>query len=399
MTPMAIVFALTGTGLAVVRDLHSAGVEVVGVDPDPWRPGRWSRDVRRVGGLSDRALGDGLSAAITRFAADRGVRPVLLPAADDACEWLIAERDALLPAAAVSAGLVDGVAGVMLDKLRFAARCAELGVDVPLTVLPEDRGDVEAFLAEAGTPCIVKPRSGHRWRKRLEGQKLLVADSRDALYAALDEIVGDPRAVVLQELVAGPEDRITVGAVLASEQGGVRHVLTARKLRQFPRDFGSGSWMRTEALPEIAALSAETVEAFGYRGVCGTEFKYDARRGRHRLIEINPRPTLWFDLCRAAGSRLLLAHYQELAGLPSPAPAPQRDGVSWRYLTRDWIAMAQAHPGLRGLRGLVAAERATPPSDTFCTMSARDPVTVVATFAHTAYQAVSHLWGGDRGER
>ncbi|MEY3015511.1 MAG: hypothetical protein RIT45_4246 [Pseudomonadota bacterium] len=396
MSPPALVFALTGTGLAVVRDLLGVAGPIVGIDADPWRPGRWSRHVRREPGLSDRSLGPELVDAVSRYARKTGQRPVLMPAADDACEWIIAHRDALAPHAAFSEGLRDATAGVMLDKQRFAARCAELGIDVPLTVLPEDESDIRSFLEQAGTPCIVKPRSGHRWRQRLEGQKLVVAQNPEHLRLVMDEIVGDPSAVVLQELIPGEESQITVGAVLASERGGVRHVLTARKMRQFPRNFGSGSWVRTETLPEIAERSAAIIEAFGYRGPCGTEFKFDPRHNRPRLIEINPRPTLWYDLCRAAGTHLLRAHYAELAGLPEVRLERQRDGVSWRYLTRDWIAIAQSAREAGGLRAALRLERGTPHSDTFCTMAGSDPATIAATFAHTAYQAATHLLGGGR---
>ncbi|MCB9739993.1 MAG: ATP-grasp domain-containing protein [Deltaproteobacteria bacterium] len=398
MAPPALVFALTGTGMAVVRDLLGTAPRIVGIDADPWRPGRWSRHVHRVGGLSNLPLGEPLLRAVLDFAARSPEPTVLLPAADDACEWLIQHRDVLQPSCRVSEGMRDETAGVLLDKQRFAARCGELGIDVPLTVLPESDDDVRSFLEAAGTPCIVKPRSGHRWRQRLEGQKLIVAETPDHLRRVMDEIVGDPSAVVLQELIPGPESEITVGAVLAREHGGVRHVLTARKMRQFPRNFGSGSWVRTEALPEIAARSAEIVEAFGYHGPCGTEFKYDPRHRRPRLIEINARPTLWFDLCRAAGTHLLRAHYHELAGLPELPIAKQRDGVNWRYLTRDWIAIAQAGKAEGGLRTSWALEQQTPRSDTFCTMAGSDPATVVATFAHTAYQAATHLLGRERDD-
>ena len=145
-------------------------------------------------------------------------------------------------------------------------RSQRLGIDVPVTVQPRDMADVRAFAREFGLPCIVKPRAGHAWRQRLRGQKLLVPANDRELEAAMD-LVGDPSAVVLQELVPGPETQLVVGAVWAADQGGVRHVLTARKIRQFPRQFGSGSMVRTESLPDVRAASAQIVEQLDYRGL------------------------------------------------------------------------------------------------------------------------------------
>ncbi len=388
-TSPAIVLTLTGTGIAAVRDVREGGGRVIGVDDDPWRPGRYSRWLSAAPELLNLPLDAALVDALRRYAARTDTRPVVLPCSDPACEWVIEHKAALDTFAAVSAGYVDAQAGMLLDKLRFGDRCVAEGVDVPLTVIPRDAADVAAFVAEAGLPCIVKPREGHRWRQRLRGQKLLTPATRGELDHLLHEVIGDPTAVVLQELVPGPESELVVGAVLTDQSGAVRHVLTGRKVRQFPRDFGSGSLVRTESLPEVARLSAEVVAKLGYTGVCGTEFKRDPRSGALRLIEINPRPTLWFDLCRAAGSHIVQAHWRELAGEPLPTVAPQRDGVTWRYWTRDLIALGQAHR--RDPKRLLGELWRTPRHDTLATMALNDPRTVVATLAHTAFQAVSHL--------
>ncbi len=384
--PICVVLALTATGLAVVRDLHPAGWRLIGIDSDKSRPGWYSRLVERPRGIANLPLGLGLVDAVCDLA--QGHAPVVvMPAADDAVGWCIAHRETLLRAGVkLASGYSDHAAGVMLDKSRFGQRCAALGIDVPRTLQPADRADILAFAREVGLPCIVKPRAGHLWRQRLRGQKLLTPATEAELLHALDEIIGDPTAVVLQELIAGPESNLLVGAVWADQQAKVRHVLTARKVRQFPRQFGSGSLVRTEALPEVAALSRDIVQRMGYGGVCGTEFKLDQRTGKLQLIEINARPTLWYDLCRAAGVHLLPAHASDLAGLPPVVVQPQRDGVVWRYGVRDAIALAQAgtEPLLRALTG-------EPLPDTDAVFSWRDPLVGVGSLVHTAVQAATHL--------
>ena len=390
--PTAFVLSLTATGLAVARDLHGAGWRVIGVDDDRTRPGCHSRLLDEVKGLSRLPLGLQLVEAMLEEAARCQGPCIVLPAADDAVQWCIQHRDTLMPRVQVSAGLTPEGAGVMLDKSTFGQRCRDLGIDVPRTVQPASLADVQAFARDVGLPCIVKPRAGHLWRKRLRGQKLLTPKDLPELERAMRDIVGDPSGVVLQELVPGPESQLVVGAVWAGADGRVRHVLTARKIRQFPRDFGSRSLVRTEHLPEVAALSAAIVQSLGYRGLCGTEFKIDmrpdaqGRTGRLRLIEINPRPTLWFDLCRAAGTHLIRAHAEELAGMPEQPVHAQRDGVTWRYLVRDAMALVQAGPWATA-RGLWHDRHA----DADAVLAWRDPLAGVASFAHAALQAASHL--------
>ena len=387
-----IAVSLTGTGLAVARDVSTCG-PVIGIDADRTRPGRYSRHVQLLRAFSNRALDAQLADDLARFAQAQLHPVVLIPAADDACEWVIAQRDRLLPHVRVSAGNVPERAGMLLDKSAFAQRCRALAIDVPATLQPTSMADVRAFAKDIGLPCIVKPRAGHKWRDRLSGQKLLVPQTLLELEKAMTDVVGDPSAVVLQELVAGPESNLAVGAVWADQQGQVRHVLTARKIRQFPRQFGSGSRVVTEALPEVARLSAEIITALDYRGLCGTEFKLDERTERWRLIEINPRPTLWYDLCRAAGTHLIRAHAEELAGLPLASVAPQHDGVAWTYGLRDVVALGQAG----GLSAVVHALRQETWAETDAVMAWDDPRATLASIGHFAAQAVAHLRPG-RGE-
>ena len=384
-----IAVSLTGTGMAVARDVSHLG-PVLGIDPDRSRPGRYSRHVTLLPELSNRELDAQLADDLAAYAQQQANPVVLVPAADDACEWAIAQHARLTPHVRVSAGYTQARAGMLLDKSAFAQRCRELGIDVPATLQPTSIADVRAFAQDIGLPCIVKPRAGHKWRDRLSGQKLLVPNTLAELERAMTDVVGDPMAVVLQELVAGPEHNLAVGAVWADQQGEVRHVLTARKIRQFPRQFGSGSRVVTEDLPAVRRLSAEIVAALDYRGLCGTEFKQDERTGRWRLIEINPRPTLWYDLCRAAGTHLIRAHVQELAGLPIAPIAPQNDGVVWTYGLRDVVALGQAG----GVSAVVEALRHEAWANTDAVMSRDDPGATLASVGHFALQALAHLRPG-----
>lgn len=389
-SPDCIVLTLTATGIAVVRDVASLGGRVIGIDADRGSPGHSCSELTAIAELSHAPLDADLVGKLVRYAEQRAAPPVIIPASDAAVEFLIAHRAALAGSCAVSSAMTDDIAGVLLDKLRFARKCEDLGVNIPITVLPENHADVADFVRRAGLPCIVKPRTGHLWRKRLQGAKLLVPKTEAELRHAIDEVVGDPGAVVLQELIPGPEREIVVGACLLSESGEPQHVLTARKHRQFPLDFGSGALVIAEDLPEVRERSLAALTALGYRGVCGTEFKRDPRTNQLRLVEINARPVLWYDLCRAAGTSLVAAHFRELAGMTAVPIAPQRDGTVWRYLTRDVIAVAQRH---RKLFRVMAELKNTPRADTFATMTTTDPKTIAATVRHTALQAISHLAG------
>ena len=90
---------------------------------------------------------------------------------------------------------------------------------------------------------------------------------------------------------------------------------------------------------EIAQLSAELLAGLGYTGVAGTEFKWDARDEQWKLIEVNPRPTLWFALTRAAGVDVVWDAYCDLVGRPNPVHWNcQDDSARWQLLVRDLVS-------------------------------------------------------------
>jgi predicted ATP-grasp superfamily ATP-dependent carboligase len=288
----ALVFAMTATGLAVARSLDRRGVPVYGVDSKRWEIGHHSAHVRRPP-FAFEPHGPALAAAVTTWAAEQPAPPVLFPADDPSCAFLAEHHAALSRSCLLPAGYGSGVATVLLDKRAFYRRCAELGVDLPRTLFPEDAAQLAQRSADLRYPVILKPAHGHLWRARFGGKKVLEVHSRDELLRTFDGLGADG-AMTVQEVIPGPEREIFVCGAYFRADGAAQALFTARKTRQYPPRFGSGSLMCSEWNEEIARMSVDLVRRLGYAGICGTEYKPDPRDGRWKLIEVNPRPTLWF---------------------------------------------------------------------------------------------------------
>ena len=139
----------------------------------------------------------------------------------------------------------------------------------------------------------------------------------------------------MQEIIPGPESAITVFGGYIAKDGGVRQAFTGRKLRQYSPGFGSASLARSEKLEETRRLSEGFLSAAGFRGIASAEFKYDERDGKLKIIEVNPRPALWFALSHHAGKRIALAAFNDLQAAAAVPEREQDDGVLWRYLFKD----------------------------------------------------------------
>jgi predicted ATP-grasp superfamily ATP-dependent carboligase len=188
-------------------------------------------------------------------------------------------------------------------------------------------------------PAILKPSLGHELRKRLRGKKLVeVADEAELLrwWRVFQEWQAD---VVIQECIPGTEQNIAVAGLYVDRAGRCHSIFTAKKYRQYPPDFGSASYIESKWLPDIAKLSEDLVGKLGYRGICGTEFKWDVEDACWKLIEINCRPTLWFSITRATGVDIVWDAYRDLMGHPTVARrGTQIEGVRWQLFVRDFAS-------------------------------------------------------------
>jgi D-aspartate ligase len=332
----AILLTLSPTGLAVARALGAHGVAVYGIDSNRSEIGHFSRWVKRPRGIACLPAGDELIEGICALAETLKNPPVLYVAGDPYIDLVAQHHKRLREHCILPESICPEIASLFLNKERFYRRCEELGVAMPTTFFPRDEGEA----ADAGRalryPAIVKPTHGHRFRKKLGGKKLIEVEGAEDLVAWWVRFRDWGGDAVLQEIIPGPESNIFVAAVYSDKTREARSIFTAHKVRQYPPLYGSGSYMESRWSEEIAQLSREIVQALDYAGICGTEFKWDARDELWKLIEINPRPTLWFDLVRASGVELIWDAHCDLIGAPNPPRSDtQKDGVRWQLLARD----------------------------------------------------------------
>ncbi len=329
--PTAVVLGLSPTGLYAARELAAAGAQVLGIDREV-QCGQYSRALD-CGAW--RAAGDAdLVRRLQALAGQSDSKPYLLPTNDHYIEFLLDHY----PDLATHCRMAQGYAGAarrFLDKQQFSEQCRDAGMPTPGTWSADD-GDALLALAHTPTyPCILKPTLIHRAKSAMRGRKVIVLESAQALAALARQLPGDCGGWLLQEIVPGAESEI---ALVAGYAGNEPLEFTARKLRQYPPGFGSAATAISTPLPELAQRTREFVHASGYRGMYGAEYKLDPRDGQYKLIEINPRPTLWFQLSNSAGVHLAShAWGQETRG-GEPAYSRQMDDVVWRYWLKDSVS-------------------------------------------------------------
>ena len=335
----AVVLGLSPTGLSIVRRLGRRGVAVVGVDPDPRAIGRHSRYCRYSEDLS-RAASDGDAARLVKglraLSANAPRAPVVFPTTDRFIE-LLAPVAAELESSCRLCTDLAAFGLTFLSKHRFYDLCRHHGVELPGTFMPGSLDELAALEGRLRYPVIIKPVFVHRFREVLGSRKVVRASDAGELRSRFAKLATVDSRLIVQEVIPGGDDQLWCALCYLDRKTELRCVFVARKLRQFPPGFGSASLAESRWNARVAELSERFLVDVGFRGLCATEFKYDARDGRFKMIEVNARLPLWGDLAPAAGVDVVYSCYADLTG-ESFECAHQVEGVRWVFASKDLLS-------------------------------------------------------------
>ena len=265
------------------------------------------------------------------------------------------------------------------DKRKTYALAAQLGIAHPRTAYPRGRADVLAY--DGPFPAILKPAS-RPTMNRFTVAKAWRADDLETLVARYDEACAliDPALIMIQELVAGDGGAQRSYAALCRDGEPIAS-LAARRWRQWPMDFGRAStYVETIDPGPIEEPARRVLEALRFDGIVEIEFKYDAREGRHKLLDINPRVWGWHTLGRRAGVDFPYLLWRHVRG-ETVAPVRARTGVRWvRALTDVPTALGEIRRGRLGPLAYLASLR--PPIE-FAVLALDDPLPALAELPDT----------------
>jgi predicted ATP-grasp superfamily ATP-dependent carboligase len=330
---------LTATGLSVASSLGSHGIEVYGLDSNRWQIGHFSKYVHRSSTLSCRQKKGKYLQNIIDYAKSKTAQPVLFVTGDREIRFISEYSEILRPYLKMPTSYNREFTGILLNKTGFYKKCMEVGAEIPETFFPQSLNDVEKISKKLSYPAIIKPSFGHEWRRRFKGKKVITISSPSDLVSKFECYFPDAKEMVIQEFIPGKEQNIAIFGGYFNKHSEPISVFTGKKIRQYPPMLGSGSLCQSHWDPEIAEMSISLVQKMGYHGVCGTEYKWDPRDRRWKLMEINFRPTLWFAITRAAGVDIVYHAYLDLIGQEvKKNVGNQKDGVTWQYLARDAVS-------------------------------------------------------------
>lgn len=222
---------------------------------------------------------------------------LLYPCSDDMA-WLLARhRDRLSRRFSMLQPSFDTLRG-LLDKSRLLALCRQLGIPTPHTLLPRSESELADAVRTVDGLYLVKPRTQVGLRMNRKAEIARSGPDLQAVYRRFQQQFGyvdsvlaedpDLRWPMLQRFDARASQHTRSVAGFRSRDGRRFHVLSSRKVLQYPLRIGVGLCFESlEVQPQLARWVESICEASGYFGVFEAEF-IDSEQGM-LLIDFNPR--------------------------------------------------------------------------------------------------------------
>jgi D-aspartate ligase len=341
--PAVVLNLFNHCGLAVVRTLGRLGVPVYGIHEDRRVPALRSRYCRSSF-LWDiaRAPAHESVQRLIEIGQQIGDRPVLIPTEDVGCLFVDDHADELEQAFRFPRRR-EGLAGLLSDKEEMYYLCQVNGVQTPATYAPRSRREAKEFAYDASFPVMVKGVDNRQFDDLPGAGKVAVNSCRELLAAYEMLTGGQKRPILLQEYIPGDATSAWMFNGYFNANSECLFGLTGQKLRQYPPYIGQTSLGRCVENTTVQRLTRLLMDQVEYTGVLDIEFRYDARDGQYKLLDVNPRVGAAFRLFLGQnGLDVVRALYLDLTGQAVPQTSA-RSERKWLVENYDLIASLKYH--------------------------------------------------------
>jgi predicted ATP-grasp superfamily ATP-dependent carboligase len=311
---------------------------------------------------------------------------VLFPAGDREVK-LVAQNHAALSAAFRVFTQPWDITKIAADKSLMYARAASLGIGYPKSYSPRNREAVAQL--DAAFPLILKPALKEGMNTLTQAKAWPVADRAELIekYDEAAALVGGEN-IVVQELIPG-------GGATQLSYTGVWHdgapvaSMIARRTRQYPIEFGTGTFVESVEQQDVEDAAGIFLKAMNFNGLIEIEFKFDARDGRHKIIDVNPRVWTWNALGELSGVDFPWIQWQLATG-ENVAPSRGRAGASWIYVSKDM--MAAGREMLAGVTSLATYVQSFHFPLGFAAFAGDDPLPALIDFPLAAWRMLRRIY-------
>ncbi len=335
-TTKVVVLGLHHGGLAIARSLGRWGIDVLGVTDDAEVPGAKSRYLSRVEVWDDLHTGTPeVAERVMELARSFSSFPLVIATSDDTA-MMMAEHADQLQECCLFARQDPELTRRLADKQSNYHLAKEMGLPVPECTFTRNREDVVKVSHDSTYPVVLKAIDGGKLFAAC-GKKMVICETSNALlywYDALSPHGADN--LMVQEYIPGKDDTIWIYNGYFDADSRCLGGGTGKKIRQTPIHVGATSLGIVLENAEVQDQTVSFMEKIGYTGILDIGFRYDARDGKYKLLDPNPRIGSTFRLfVDRNGMDVVRMLYLDKTGQSVPA-IEMRSGRKWMIEDKDF---------------------------------------------------------------
>ena len=332
---------VTSNWLGTARSLREEGVRVIRLAPKSWCSSKSCTSIISPYVTEEREFLEFLI-KIGKMGMKRSCRDVLFPSTDRSLILISKNKEKLKDYFELVVSDWKVVEKIV-DKSETYEFAKKLHIPVPETFVCSNINEVKQAAEKVTYPCLIKPAFSHfhSWKF---GKLLEVNSERELTvrYKAWSREVAEQKLLIHEKIPGGDDQIYELGAVFNKNSEPLA-IFLGQKLRQYPPQFGIGSFTRSVWDQRLVDLGIRLLKELRFYGIAGVEFKKDYRTEDFKLLDINGRSWTQNYLATFCGLNLSYIMYKEAIGEKqkplSNYSCNYKLGLKWIHLRLDFLSM------------------------------------------------------------
>lgn len=338
-TPILILGLRRGTfhhgALGIARSAGRLGIPVYRIALERFAPAAFSRYSKGWTKLARDATEEQVMQALAEQRRRIG-RAALVPI-DDAASVFVDEHADELREQYLFPVQPHGLPEMLASKRAMYEMCQKHDIATPWSGFPTSEEELLAHTSEMSFPVVLKviraedapPKAG----------PVKIATDRDELLGAYRDMrSSDGSNVMLQEYIPGMPESVWMFNGYFDRESACKIGMTGKKLRQSPPYTGLTTLGECVANDTVHDTTVRLMSVLGYQGILDIGYRYDARDGKYKLLDVNPRIGGTFRLFVGSnGMDVLRALYLDVTGQQVPSTSAT-DGRRWMVQPIDFAS-------------------------------------------------------------
>jgi D-aspartate ligase len=218
----------------------------------------------------------------------------------------------------------------LASKRELWELCVKLGLPTPASAFPESEQAVIDAAEGYGYPVVLKRAEPWFPPQDPNAPSVAIANTREEVLDAYQGMESSVKPqVMVQDHIPGGSDSVWMFNGYFGARSEALCAFTGRKLRQRGPRTGPTTLGVCSANDTVADAAIRLLHELKYRGIVDMGFRYDARDGLYKLLDVNPRVGSTFRLfVSEAGVDVVRAMHLDLTGRPVPESSA-KEGRKW----------------------------------------------------------------------